>query len=232
MNILILGASSEIGQALAEAFAKNNRLWLQGRNLHRLETSALQLKSSAEQVILVPGDLLEKKRLDEAIKSPIDLVINVASSTSQLRDSLIEPSKIEEYATIDLVAPLQIIEALAKKNKKKINVIFISSILAHLKSPDRSIYALFKQLQNAFLKQMRQNQTIELLTVDIGCVIKLNSSSLIPRQIALKTFQSYCSGKKNLCVGLSGRLLRYAHKIHPYLPASAIYLQRKLRKRK
>ncbi len=50
-NILITGASRGIGRAIAEKFAKGNRIFITGRNQEKLKESAELIKKTAAKLL-------------------------------------------------------------------------------------------------------------------------------------------------------------------------------------
>jgi short-subunit dehydrogenase len=80
-SILITGASSGIGAALARAYARpQNRLVLWGRNAERLEATAADCRSRGAETETATFDLTDLDRLVQMLaaadeKKPLDLVI-------------------------------------------------------------------------------------------------------------------------------------------------------------
>ena len=86
MNIMILGATSILGQFLVTAFAEQNVLILVGRDTAKLDFLMKEAeKHNAENIIVIEhnlgkgvGDLLK-----EIKNHRVDLLINAASATSK-----------------------------------------------------------------------------------------------------------------------------------------------------
>ena len=96
MNILIIGSTSGIGQSVTKKFSKGNHIILLGRSLNRLtEVKKKAIQSGALDVSLINSDLSLNAGsvLKKLNKHSIDLIINMASATSSLRDELIELEK-------------------------------------------------------------------------------------------------------------------------------------------
>ena len=102
----ITGATSGIGKATAQIFAKNNiRLILCGRRKERLENLQKELSEFTEVAIL-PFDIRDKKSVEKAIKSlpenfkQIDILINNAGNAHGL--NTIQDGNIDDWdAMID-----------------------------------------------------------------------------------------------------------------------------------
>lgn len=85
MNIIITGATSGFGKAIAEKFAeKGNQLWLIGRRTDRLEQLQKALSEKADKVYFTAFDVRDKSAVLEFQKScqlqwnHIDILINNA----------------------------------------------------------------------------------------------------------------------------------------------------------
>ncbi len=87
-NILITGASSGIGEALARDYAERGRfLALSGRNKERLETVARACRAFGAKVEAIPVDVTERAACGRWIaetdaRHPLDLVIANAGTSS------------------------------------------------------------------------------------------------------------------------------------------------------
>ncbi len=235
MNVLVLGASSAIGSQLALEFSGGNRLVLAGRNKVRLEQSARACRGNgAIDVTLLPGDLdsgyLEIE--DAAKQGNVDLVINAASATSRFRDNEIEVSELGKYVSVDLVSPLRLVDALSKhRGAAPLSVIFVSSVLALVKSPNRSIYGGLKSAHELLLSRMlRPTPGRRLLVVRIGSV--LPTDEITNRTIALgrATREAFERNQQVLFYGLAGRMLSWLYFVQPLLFRATVEVHRTLRR--
>ena len=143
MNILVLGATSAIGSDLAYEFAFGNRVTLIARDVYRLREVAQGCRErGAVMTDEVVFDLASgAAQLRQVIGTqPIDLLINAAAATSRLRDRDIALSQLCEYVAVDLTVPIELIRQLASDPGARCpRVIFVSSILAAIRSPRRKI---------------------------------------------------------------------------------------------
>lgn len=225
MNILVLGASSEIGASIAKKFAQDNHLFLIGRNTSSLQAVSEQaLLAKAITATNIVCDLSKgcEPILEQINTNKIDIIINAASATSRLRDSEISSTKSRAYIMTDLISFIELtnyIITAKKENSSKLRIIFISSVLAYIDSPDRTIYASLKKLQQSFLNRIvNENPSlVQLMTVIVGCVIPLDGNSPKPEKIATKTLAAFNLKKRSLSYGITGRILLLAHNIHPPL---------------
>ena len=113
-NIIITGATGEIGTALALSYAQpNNILGLTGRNRERLEDLADQCQKKGADVIIQEADLSDSEPLSQWVvdfdnQHPVDLVIanaGITSNTAPHGDS-------ESWETIKKVFDINLFGAL------------------------------------------------------------------------------------------------------------------------
>lgn len=177
MRALITGASSGIGKELAVQLSKlNYDLILVARRLDRLKELKDSLNNS--NVIIMQFDLNKDKQLKEFMNDiknhDIDLFINCAGFGKVGYSSNI-PVK-EEIEMIHLnIDALHQLTRLALSHMKKGKIVNISSLAAHLPTPNLACYAATKayvssysQALNFELKQ--QKIPVKILTVEPGPV--------------------------------------------------------------
>jgi short-subunit dehydrogenase len=235
INILILGASSQIGYNLALCFSKNNSLVLLGRQGIRLnETAAQCLLAGASHAEVLIHDLAgEVDVLIRQLKNKkFDLIINLIATTSRVKDREFSLCQLERYVSSDLVVPVKLIQILRSQSAKPLKVIFISSILASVPSPDRQFYGSLKMLQEICLHKLFEScKDTELLIVKVGTVVP--HDRLSQRSINLAK-AIYCAHIKNVQVlnyGVVGRLYVWLFNIQPLVFFFVTKLQRALRGR-
>mgnify|MGYP000303656844 CR=1 FL=1 len=160
----ITGATSGIGKATAEIFAKNNiRLILCGRRKERLEQLQEKLKKLTEVTIL-QFDVSKRIEVEKAINSipekfkQIDILINNAGNAHGL--STIQDGDIDDWdAMLDinvkglLYVSKAIIPQMTKRNDGFI--VNIGSIAAKDIYPNGNVYCASKHAVDALNKAMR-----------------------------------------------------------------------------
>jgi len=160
----ITGATSGIGKATAEIFAKNNiRLVLCGRRAERLAEVKAQLSKFTE-VTTLQFDVSKKEEVTNAINSlpdnfkEIDILINNAGNAHGL--SAIQNGNLEDWdAMIDINVKglLYVSKAIIPKftEKKRGFIVNIGSIAGKNVYANGNVYCATKHAVNALNKAMR-----------------------------------------------------------------------------
>ena len=233
MFILVLGASSHIGSALAEAFCPENELILVGRNVARLREAADRCKrSGAAQVACVEVDLSVgvNSVLKAIAGTHVDLIIDAASASSGKRDSAIELHEFVHLVSADLLSRMEIMDHVVRNQGAAPAVVFISTVLTLLKSPGRTVYTALKELYENYLNKMKRNRSeLYLLVVYVGTVIDTSKASKKAEQLASAVFEAFQKKKEKLFFGLSGMLLLTLFYIQPVIFYLVTLAQRRVR---
>lgn len=231
-NILILGASSPIGTALAESFAAGNSLILSGRRTDRLEIAARRCEAAGSKSVLLAAAQLPGETgmlSDLAIRSNVDLVIDAASAASISRDDEIGPEKLQGLVESDVCAHLCILERLSDQGKYP-DVIFISSVLSLVSTPSREIYSMMKRLMEIYLHKSRScHPEARILIFRVGKVIDSRADSPAALALASRVREDFSAGQHEALYGGSGRILQVLNAIHPALVRLSVRIQRSLR---
>ena len=236
MNILILGASSQIGCELALRFSQGNDLMLLGRNMESLNSVAKKcIEAGARKIEFLALDMASEA--EELIREldgvQIDLVINLVSATSRVNDSDLQPSQLEAYVNSDLLIPVRLIQFVTERAVKPLKVIFISSVLAAVRSPDRLLYGSLKALQEMCLSKLLDQQNgNELLVVRIGKVIPHTQSSDKAKKLAAAIYNAHLSRCRTFSYGWTGQIYIWLFNFQPAIFNLIVRLQRLMRKRK
>lgn len=235
MQILILGASSNIGTALAEAFASGNALILAGRNGGKLAHAVELCKSAgAAETKCVEVDFrLGVAPLLAVISGrQIDLIIDAASASSGKRDAELTASELPGLVSVDFISRTEIFDHVFLHQRSGPAVIFISTVLALVKSPGRTVYTALKELYGAYLKKLTETHAgIQLLVVYVGTVIETDRATDKPGELAAAVVQAYQEKRTELLYGLSGRLLLTLFNLQPIVFRWVTHVQRKIRTR-
>lgn len=234
MTVLVLGAGSTIGAALAAAFARDNQLLLAGRNQAALQAAAEQCRGrGAREVLIIQTDLgLGAAELIQALGNrAVDLVINAACATSRLRDRRIGADELSSYLSVDLLAPVDVVrEILRRANGRAVGIVFVSSVLSLVRSPGRDVYGSLKRLQERVLETLAgAHPASSLLTVMVGARIARDRPTRAARDLARAVFRAVEQRRKRLYFGFGGRALVWLFNLQPVLFSLAIRAQRMIR---
>ena len=178
MHVVVTGASSGIGEAIArEYFSRNARVTLVARRRELLEKLAVE----GEKVHLVTADLSDPAQVTswvdaaESAQGPIDVLINNAGV--QIVRPFIE-TPFEDGARliqVDLLAPLQLSHFVVKRMaaRGKGTLVDVSSMAAIAPTPGMSFYNAAKGGLAAFSEGLRAElkpQGVHVVTVYPGPV--------------------------------------------------------------
>ena len=160
----ITGATSGIGKATAELFAKNNiRLILCGRRIERLEKLKQEL-SKLTEVTTLQFDVSKREEVLSTIKSlpenfkHIDILINNAGNAHGL--STIQDGDMDDWDAmldINVKGLLYVSKAIIPQMTARNNgfIVNIGSIAAKEVYPNGNVYCASKHAVNALNKAMR-----------------------------------------------------------------------------
>lgn len=164
VTAFITGATSGIGKATAEMFAKNNiRLILCGRRKERLQQLQNEL-STLTDVAILQFDVRKKEDVFEAIDSlpkafsQIDILINNAGNAHGL--STIQDGDIDDWDAmldINVKGLLYVSKAIIPKMTERNSgfIVNIGSIAGKEVYPNGNVYCASKHAVNALNKAMR-----------------------------------------------------------------------------
>lgn len=234
LNILVLGASSPIGASLSEFFSSGNNIVLSGRNIFNLNIVAdICRQYGAKSTTVIPTDLAKsiKPITDINLVIPFDLIIDAASTSSSLRDGQIEPESLSSIIESDLLSHLHIYQLISKQNCFHPNIIFISSVLSRVKTPEREVYSMVKRLIEIYLNKIgKSNTKIRILVFQIGRVINHKGNNLEAKQVARIVKHNFDKGVSYHLHGAFGRMLVMLSFIHQLAPVLPIKIYRRIRK--
>ncbi|QTE21419.1 SDR family NAD(P)-dependent oxidoreductase [Polaribacter cellanae] len=160
----ITGATSGIGKATAEIFAKNNiRLILCGRRAERLQELSTKLRKLT-QVTTLQFDVSKRNEVEKAIKSlpkefqHIDILINNAGNAHGL--STFQDGNIDDWDAmmdINVKGLLYVSKAIIPQMVDRNNgfIVNIGSIAGKEVYPNGNVYCASKYAVNALNKGMR-----------------------------------------------------------------------------
>jgi short-subunit dehydrogenase len=172
-TVLITGASSGIGAALARAFAGCEvRLILTARRETRLKTLEMDIKNSASKILAIRADVTKSDELNAVREKthqtfgPVDIVIaNAAIPMTGKFEALSLADYRLEFET-NIFGLLQTCYTFLDDLKQTKGVlVLIGSTAAYLSSPGSSAYAMSKFAVRAFAEAIRTELAVYGITV-------------------------------------------------------------------
>ena len=176
-TVIITGASSGIGKACAEAFAKRGaNIVISGRNSENLENTATELRKTGAKILSVAGDvsvendckILVEKTVEKF--GSIDILINNAGISMRALFNDLDLSVIRKVMDINFWGTVYCTKyALPYLLKNKGSVVGISSIAGYNGLPGRTGYSASKFAMHGFLDALRIENLKTGLHVLIAC---------------------------------------------------------------
>lgn len=189
VNILITGASSGIGKALAVKFAstKRRRLVLLGRNADKLSATAQECTALGSQVVTMVADFSNSNDLDafvsfvkeQDVQHPFDLVIanagmlafnaepSVGDASNRVGDARFDNAIVDTNIKGMLATFMPILDFMKARNKG--HIVLLSSINAYLGPCNQFLYSATKSfartLGQDLGQQLRREKSKVLVSV-------------------------------------------------------------------
>ena len=175
--ILITGANSGIGQALAIEYAgPNQELFLVARNKKRLEEIKKKCQEKGAKVNILDIDVREKEKINKflkkiSIKNNIDLVIaNAGISAAKISD-IEEQEQIEELIDINIKGVLNIINPVKRimMEQKNGQIVIMSSLASFKAVTGSESYSASKAYVRVFGEGLRLKLAKFNIKVNVIC---------------------------------------------------------------
>ena len=201
--VLITGASSGIGAALAEVLAKRHqgiRLVLSSRNKAQLEIIADRCRQNNAKVLVVPTNLSQTEQVQSLAQQAIehfqrvDILVNNAGYGQMGPIELIPPPAAERQMAVNFHAPLLLSQALIPQMRSQGygKIINVSSLGGRIPFPTAGMYSCSKFALEALSDVMRMELKtfgIQVSVVEPGPVI--TDFFRVAWQEVLKTIPDY-----------------------------------------
>ena len=183
--VLITGASSGIGAALAEVLAQQNqgiKLVLASRNQSLLTAVADRCRQDGADVLVIPTDLSQTEQVNslahQAIEhfKRVDVLVNNAGYGQMGPVELIPPTAAERQMAVNFHAPLLLSQALIPhmRSQSSGKIINVSSLGGRIPFPTAGMYSCSKFALEALSDVMRMELKtfgIQVSVVEPGPVI-------------------------------------------------------------
>lgn len=183
--VLITGASSGIGAALAEVLAQKYagiRLVLAARNLSQLEQVASKCQQHNAEVVIIPTDLSQLKQVQSLAQQAIahfgqvDILVNNAGYGQMGPIELIPPAAAQAQLAVNFHAPLVLAQELIPimRSQGGGKVINVSSLGGLIPFPTAGMYSCSKFALEALSDVLRMELkafNIKVVAVEPGPVV-------------------------------------------------------------
>lgn len=171
-NILIIGASGDIGKAIAERVLHDGYHVLLHYNKNREKIDELRKEVSTDAILaIIQADLSSNeaiKRFLAELMLPVDYIV-FASGAAQfglLQDT--SEQVMDNMLTLHVKAPWMITKHLLPRmiQQKRGKIIFITSIWGNIGASNEVIYSSVKGAQNSFVKALAKEVAPSGITVN------------------------------------------------------------------
>ena len=171
-TILVTGASSGIGKAIAIACAKMGAtIILNGRNIEQLNEVYKSLPKNEHKLAI--ADLLNRNAVTEMIKAipSLDGLVQCAGVTNRIPCKSINQSDIDYVMKTNLEAPILLQAELLynKKINKSASIVYIASRAATFPAMGNAIYSASKGALISYAKCLALELSSKLIRVNCIC---------------------------------------------------------------
>lgn len=170
-RVLVTGASSGIGKAVAQECAKcGAQLVLTARNEERLKATLDSLEGEGHSMII--ADLTNQDELMTLVGQlePVDGVVLCAGINDKSIIKFLNQEHVDKMLATNFTSPVYLSQMLTKKKKlnKEASIVFISSISAFYPSVSNAMYASSKAALSQFAKVL----ALELMPqkIRVNCI--------------------------------------------------------------
>jgi dehydrogenase/reductase SDR family member 7B len=175
--VIITGASSGIGRALAiEAAKRNAKIVLAARNMEKLEQLAVELGMPGDRMLLVKTDVSQEGECKHLVETTlnkfhrIDILINNAGISMRALFAQTDLSVIRKLMDINFWGTVYCTKyALTALLQSKGSVVGVTSIAGFKGLPGRTGYSASKFAMHGFLEALRIENLKNELHVLIAC---------------------------------------------------------------
>lgn len=175
--VWITGASSGIGEALAQAFAAAGAtLVLSSRREAELER-VQRACPRPEEHLCVPLDLARSDTFAGAVAAVlrrfgrIDILVNNAGVSQRARVVDVDPATERALMEVDYFGPVALTKAVlpAMLARRAGHVVVVSSVMGYVGTPGRSSYAAAKHALHGYFDSLRAEVWREGIKVTLAC---------------------------------------------------------------
>ena len=243
-RIIITGASSGIGQFLAERLAeKGARILICARREERLSKLSEELKRKGQQCRYLAGDVTDPSFRSELLNAAqkelggIDVLVNNAGAGAMGRFDEAAPERLRQVFEVNFFAPAELMRICLPALKTGVDplIVNIGSVLGHRAAPLKSEYCASKFALHGLSDALRAElslQGIELLLVnpsttsseffdraieDTSGKTWVSRGAMSADQVAQKTIAAMERRKHEIVLTWGGKLLVWLDRLLPGL---------------
>jgi short-subunit dehydrogenase len=214
MNLLILGANSDMGLALAAKFAQAERadLWLASRDLERLEKKCrdleIRFQVKARPLYFDALDYASHREFYQRLEPKPDLALLTFGHLGEQLEAQKDFSEARKIMDTNLLAAVSILEVVAAdfETRGRGTIIALSSVAGERGRQSNYLYGAAKGGLTVYLSGLRARlfkQQVRVLTVLPGFVRTKMTESLElpgiltaePAEVAEDVYKAYKQGK-------------------------------------
>src|SRR5919199_476869 len=178
--VLITGASSGVGAAAAEAFAREGaHLALLARGREGLERVARRVRRQGRRALVLPADVTDRAALERAVGrverelGGIDVLVTGAAAMVFGRFEQVPPEAFDRTIAVTFTGTVDTIRAaLPALERRQGTIVVLGSIMARLPWPSFSSYSAAKHALRGFVGALR----VELRAAGRRCSTSPGSS--------------------------------------------------------
>ena len=161
--VLITGASSGVGFAAAEAFARAGAdVALLARSVDGLERAAARVRAQGRRAVIVPADLADREATNAAVARAVDelgtlhVLVSCAAITVFGGFDEVEPEDFDRVIDVTFGGVVNVVRAaLPELELTGGRIVAMGSLMSKLPLPQLSSYASAKHAERGFLNTLR-----------------------------------------------------------------------------
>ncbi|MEM7314934.1 MAG: SDR family NAD(P)-dependent oxidoreductase [Planctomycetota bacterium] len=241
LRAIVTGASSGIGLEIARELAKQGaQVLLTARRKNRLDDIAVDITAAGGTAFILAGDITAPGHRAELLSyakqqmGGLDILVNNAGVGAVGPFLGGEPDTLRKVMEVNFFAPVELIReagALLREGQRPV-IVNIGSVLGHRAVPSKSEYCASKFALHGFSDSLRaelakekidvvlvspsttSSEFFEQLIEDKGTAAK-NPYGMAPNRVAKKVVRAIRSGRHEVILSLSGKLLVWLDRMFP-----------------
>ena len=240
-SILITGASSGIGAALAHAFAAHQtKLLLTARRRERLDELKNELETLGARVAVVAGDITDATHRVAVLETVarefggLDILVNNAGLGGIGSFATADEERLRKIMEVNFFAPFELIRGALPMLQESDDgvVVNIASVLGHFAVPKKSEYCASKFAMHGMTDALRMELNahgIDVLLVSPSTTrseffdhamrsagdAATNRWAMSPSRVAAATIRSIQRRRREAILPIGGRLMVVANRLFP-----------------